>query len=94
MKQLIFSDIKIGVWLHRSFEHSMSSLIPGKPWVTRLSSAGLVYVHYGKSVIAHVLDKKESDEVVVRLFDKIYENFIEEIDAVDNGIPLVDGKLR
>ena len=28
------------------------------------------------------------------LFDKIYENFIEEIDAIDNGINQYDGEAR
>jgi len=78
----------------RSFEHTMKTLLPGKPWETRLSSAGLVYVHYGLAVIAQVLNKKKEDEVVGKLYDKIYENFIEEIDAVDNGISVSDDKLR
>jgi len=72
----------------------MSTLLPGKPWTTKLSSAGLVYVHYGKQVIAEILGKSTEDEVVLKLFDKIYENFIEEVDAVDNGIMVSEGKLK
>jgi uncharacterized UPF0160 family protein len=78
----------------KTFDHSMSTLRPGKPWVTKLSSAGLVYAHYGEDIIAIILEKKRNDEVVTKLFDKMYENFIEEIDAIDNGIAVSDGKLK
>ncbi|ODM99843.1 hypothetical protein Ocin01_06830 [Orchesella cincta] len=70
----------------RSFQDSMSTLVEGKPWTTRLSSAGLIYVHYGKAVIAQIIGKKKDDVVVQMIYDKMYENFIEEIDAKDNGI--------
>ncbi|KAJ2721632.1 hypothetical protein GGI07_003816 [Coemansia sp. Benny D115] len=57
---------------------------------TKLSSAGLVYKHYGKDVIAAVLqaqDGKQMDENETEiLYQKIYENFIEGIDGIDNGI--------
>lgn len=41
---------------------------------TKLSSAGLVYKHYGLEVV--------KDQV---LFDRIYSSFIEHIDGIDNG---------
>lgn len=55
----------------------MSSIKPDKPWTTRLSSAGLIYCHFGERVLAQILQKKREDEAVVQLYDKIYENFIE-----------------
>jgi len=72
----------------------MSTVRPGKPWTTRLSSAGLIYAHYGEQVIATILEKKPSDEAVQEIYDKMYENFVEEIDAVDNGISLNDEPMR
>ncbi|XP_021950965.1 MYG1 exonuclease isoform X2 [Folsomia candida] len=78
----------------KTFTHSMSTVRPGTPWVTKLSSAGLVYAHFGEDIIAHILDKGREDEVVVKLFDKVYTNFIEEIDAIDNGVAVSDGELK
>ena len=41
--------------LYRTFDDSMKSLTNGmKPWTTKLSSAGLVYLHFGKRVIAMI----------------------------------------
>lgn len=77
-----------------TFDHSMHSLLPDKPWTTKLSSAGLIYAHFGKDVIAHVLEKKKTDEMVEKLYGKIYANFVEEIDAIDNGIAVSDGPLK
>ncbi|KAM5287965.1 MYG1 exonuclease [Ctenodactylus gundi] len=70
----------------RSFTETMSSLCPGKPWQTKLSSAGLVYLHFGHKLLAQLLGTSEEDSVVGTLYDKMYENFVEEVDAVDNGI--------
>lgn len=54
----------------KTFAHSVSSLVPGKRFVTKLSSAGLVYVHFGKDIIRQVLDTK--DEVLTdKIFDKV-----------------------
>lgn len=64
----------------------MSSLCPGKPWQTKLSSAGLVYLHFGHKLLAQLLGTSEEDSVVDTIYDKMYENFVEEVDAVDNGI--------
>ncbi|XP_072828832.1 MYG1 exonuclease isoform X2 [Vicugna pacos] len=70
----------------RSFTETMSSLSPGKPWQTKLSSAGLIYLHFGHKLLAQLLGTSEEDNMVGTLYDKIYENFVEELDAVDNGI--------
>ncbi|XP_058029153.1 MYG1 exonuclease isoform X1 [Ahaetulla prasina] len=78
----------------RSFNESMHSLKPDKPWQTKLSSAGLVYVHFGSQILANKLSLKEEDPVVCLLYDKLYENFIEEIDAIDNGISQWDEEPR
>ncbi|NXG74623.1 MYG1 protein, partial [Baryphthengus martii] len=78
----------------RSFAESMRSLRPDKPWSTKLSSAGLVYCHFGSQILAGLLERPEDDPVVGTLYDKLYENFVEEIDAVDNGIAPGAGEPR
>ena len=60
-------------------------------WETKLSSAGLVYLHMGKEVISEITHLAQDDIVVSRLYEKLYEKFIEEIDAVDNGIDQYEG---
>ena len=72
----------------------MKTLKPNKPWVTKLSSAGLVYLHFGQRVISQILKTKEEDDVTRKIYDKIYENFVQEIDAIDNGISQCDGEPR
>ncbi|TAQ85000.1 hypothetical protein B7494_g6673 [Chlorociboria aeruginascens] len=59
---------------------------------TKLSSAGLVYMHLGKAIIAQQLNATEDAEEVDVIWQKIYENFIEAIDAHDNGISAYDPK--
>merc|ERR1719351_615537 len=70
----------------------MASLNKGK-WVTKLSSAGLVYAHFGKNIISQVVGTKD-ETLVQKIYDKVYEKFMEEIDAVDNGIATHDGTPR
>lgn len=53
---------------------------------TKLSSAGLVYKHFGKDIIKHVLKWDDSNPNVELLYDKIYKEFIESLDANDNGV--------
>ncbi|RUS33883.1 hypothetical protein BC938DRAFT_483401, partial [Jimgerdemannia flammicorona] len=53
---------------------------------TKLSSAGLVYKHFGKEIIASELDLKQEDKDVDTLYVKVYDDFIEALDGTDNGI--------
>ncbi|XP_077185097.1 MYG1 exonuclease [Paroedura picta] len=78
----------------RSFGESMHSLNADKPWQTKLSSAGLVYFHFGSQILAGQLGLTAEDPVVRVLYDKLYENFVEEIDAIDNGISQWEGEPR
>ncbi|KAF5891503.1 UPF0160 protein MYG1, mitochondrial, partial [Clarias magur] len=78
----------------RSFEETFKSLCPEKPWVTRLSSAGLVYLHFGRQVLSHLTHLAHDNKQLEVLYDKMYENFVEEVDAVDNGICQYDGEAR
>lgn len=57
---------------------------------TKLSSAGLVYRHFGKELIGILGGCKSdalSEENLQLLYVKCYKDYIEGIDAVDNGIP-------
>ena len=83
----------------RDFVDTYNSLDSTKPWRTKLSSAGLIFVHYCKEVVKSVMEKvaseqgrklESSDHQVALIADQIYENLIEEVDAVDNGISVSD----
>ncbi|XP_029946929.1 MYG1 exonuclease [Salarias fasciatus] len=78
----------------RTFSETFNSLHPEKPWVTKLSSAGLIYVHFGRRLLAQLTQLKEDDRQLEMLYDKLYEHFVEEVDAVDNGISQYDGEAR
>ena len=79
----------------KTFTHTFNSLDSSYKYTTKLSSAGLVYFHFGKEIISTLIqtDAKSSDVdgvLVEKLFVKIYEKFIEEVDAIDNGISTHD----
>ncbi|XP_077430517.1 MYG1 exonuclease isoform X2 [Vanacampus margaritifer] len=78
----------------RTFSETFNSLRPDKPWVTKLSSAGLIYLHFGRQLLAQLMQLKEDDKQLEILYDKLYENFVEEVDAVDNGISQCEGEAR
>ena len=57
---------------------------------TKLSASGLVYRHYGKEVIKNIypsLSEKELDLV----YPKMYNTFMQAIDAIDTGVEQVSG---
>lgn len=78
----------------RTFAENFHSLCPEKPWVTKLSSAGLIYLHFGHQLLAQLTQLKEGNRQLEVLYDKLYENFVEEVDAIDNGISQCDGDAR
>lgn len=53
---------------------------------TKLSSAGLVFKHFGKDVIENTSTIKRDDKSMDLIWKKVYDEFIEGIDANDNGI--------
>jgi len=86
---------------HQStFKESFTSLRPelGEISNVRLSSAGLIYVHYGEKVIAEMLKKLKNialtEKELMSVFTKIYQGFVQEMDGIDNGIPQFDGPSR
>ncbi|XP_034245446.1 UPF0160 protein MYG1, mitochondrial [Thrips palmi] len=78
----------------REFQETASSLMPGKPWNIRLSSAGLVYCHFGREVIKQLVPDLKTDKDVEPIFNYVYERFVQEIDAIDNGVPMFEGEPR
>ncbi|KAL2022018.1 hypothetical protein VTK56DRAFT_6258 [Thermocarpiscus australiensis] len=73
------------------FDHhqrTFATCFPGRP--TRLSSAGLVYLHFGRGIVARRLGQPEDSEPVGLVWRKIYESFVEALDAHDNGIGVYD----
>lgn len=61
-----------------------------------MSTAGLVYAHFGFEVIKEILATEEciySPEDLERIYMSIYDGFIEEIDAIDNGLPMYEEGL-
>jgi uncharacterized UPF0160 family protein len=82
---------------YREFTQTLNSLEPKLDFYTRLSSAGLVYTHFGRDVLREITGAATSDEEnknIEILFRKMYKNFIESVDAVDNGIAQFDGTPR
>lgn len=82
----------------KGFTHTFASLNPTKTWNIKLSSAGLVYVHYGKQVIEHIIRKVTKNDAVDQklidiIYDKMYDHFVMEIDAIDNGVEIADSKV-
>lgn len=55
---------------------------------TKLSSAGLVFKHFGKRIIHEVLgyDLQKDIKSVDFIYNKVYDDFLEAVDANDNGI--------
>ncbi|WWC88465.1 uncharacterized protein L201_003376 [Kwoniella dendrophila CBS 6074] len=52
----------------------------------KLSSAGLVYKHFGKEIIANRLKTNIEDERVEILWHTLYSEMIESVDGIDNGV--------
>lgn len=73
-------------------QRGFDTTFPGRK--TKLSSAGLVFLHFGRAIIAQRLGEGVSEDSaeVTLLYNKIYESFIEALDAHDNGISVYDPK--
>ena len=65
---------------------------------TKLSSAGLIYKHFGKDVLREILKDEDSappsEELVDICYHKVYKGFMEHIDAIDNGISVAESPSR
>ncbi len=66
---------------------------------TKLSSAGLVYKHFGRRILGEVLKgddgKAPSDDFLDVCYSKLYKDFVEHVDAIDNGVSVSrDGEVQ
>ncbi|WFD36721.1 hypothetical protein MCUN1_003608 [Malassezia cuniculi] len=52
----------------------------------KLSSAGLVWKHFGRDILLAYLGSRVDERHVDILYTKMYDDFVEAIDAIDNGI--------
>lgn len=75
----------------RTFHDTMSTLSEELVGTVRLSSAGLVYHHFGKEVLQKILDSKNED-LIKYVYRRMYNSFIKEIDGIDNGVPAHDSE--
>lgn len=60
----------------------------------KLSTAGLIYKHFGREIISNVLELRPDSPHIDVIFYWIYTNFIEAIDGIDNGIAQTDAQPR
>lgn len=77
----------------RSFSGTMNSLA-GTKWEIKLSSAGLIYLHFGKDILSQLMKVNKDDSTVDLIYAKVYENLVQEIDAIDNGVDQFEGEPR
>eukprot|EP00746_Dinoflagellata_sp_MGD_P031737 gnl/MRDRNA2_/MRDRNA2_175496_c0_seq1.p1 gnl/MRDRNA2_/MRDRNA2_175496_c0~~gnl/MRDRNA2_/MRDRNA2_175496_c0_seq1.p1 ORF type:complete len:403 (-),score=71.86 gnl/MRDRNA2_/MRDRNA2_175496_c0_seq1:15-1166(-) len=87
----------------RTFSSTLSEDHPDVPVdsrpegiVTKLSACGLVYKHYGLSELLPILVQGSGfpTKLLPTMYKKIYKSFVEEIDAIDNGIDISEGELK
>ncbi|KAJ5923009.1 hypothetical protein N7516_010712 [Penicillium verrucosum] len=76
--------------IHRYDHHQRTFATTFPQHATKLSSAGLVYMHFGKAILAQKLSLPVEHADVDLLYEKLYTDFIEAIDANDNGISAYD----
>lgn len=78
---------------HRYDHHQRSFADTFDGFNTKLSSAGLIYRHFGRAIIESLLNTGteefapgEKETLVDICYQKLYRSFIEHIDAIDNGV--------
>ncbi|QUC20274.1 uncharacterized protein UV8b_04515 [Ustilaginoidea virens] len=69
-------------------QRGFATTFPGRE--TKLSSAGLVFLHFGKAIVAQRIDASQDAPEVALLHNKLYESFVEALDAHDNGLSVYD----
>lgn len=57
---------------------------------TKLSSAGLVWMHLGREILSTCTGLSQDSPDAELLYQKLYDDFVEAFDANDNGISLYD----
>lgn len=86
-------DAKISRFDHHQRGFTGTFEEDGRRTRTKLSSAGLVYKHMGKEVIANILKSNHIElgsGEIDKVYLKVYDCFVEAVDAIDNGISQFD----
>ncbi|KAL2914796.1 hypothetical protein HK105_205727 [Polyrhizophydium stewartii] len=82
---------------HR-YDHHQREFVDtfGEGFSTRLSSAGLVYKHFGERVVRQILGWHAAEDTpkVHLLFRKIYKDMIQAYDGIDNGVPAYPSDVK
>jgi uncharacterized UPF0160 family protein len=83
----------------REFQEPFYAAPEGEMWTgekepVRMSSAGLVFKHFGREVIQRVASRELSEAEVDLVFQRMYSALIREVDAIDNGVEPFDGDGR
>ncbi|KAK2080872.1 hypothetical protein QBZ16_000726 [Prototheca wickerhamii] len=78
----------------RRYDHHQREFqdVFGHGFSTRLSSAGLVYKHHGREVVAARMGLPADHPDVETVYLAVYKNFMEAVDAIDNGVNQWDTK--
>ncbi|CCD24259.1 Myg1p NDAI_0C06000 [Naumovozyma dairenensis CBS 421] len=86
-----YDSVKFFDHHQRGFDETFSD-----KYKTKLSSAGLVFKHFGKRIIELLVTKNITltPENVDLLYIRVYERFVEALDADDNGISQYDTDLE
>lgn len=76
------------------FDHHQREFVEtfGEGYKTKLSSAGLIWKHFGKDILRQIYNVQ--DQFVDKFYKKFYSIFFEHIDGIDNGIEVAEGELR
>lgn len=78
----------------RGFDLTLKDLNPKLDHTIKLSSAGLVYHHFGREILNEALkligsEVNEAEKLDV-FYENVYNKFVKEIDGVDNGITIAE----
>ncbi|KAK9788322.1 hypothetical protein WJX73_008650 [Symbiochloris irregularis] len=78
---------------HKRFDHHQRGFNEcfGHGFTTKLSSAGLIYKHYGREIVAAIMGLPIDHEDVSTVYLAAYRSFIEAVDAIDNGVDQYEG---
>lgn len=79
-----------GIFRYDHHQREFDVVFPGSQ--TKLSSAGLIWMHHGKDIISTVIGLESEDADCKLLYQKLYDDFIEAFDANDNGISAYNPK--